>query len=281
MTTERAVADSFVRTWVRLYTLGLDESNQSDRRAEIESDLWEHRNYAAAEGRGSTVTSLSILGRWLAGISADLSWRVSHRGRRGQPREGMMKNALGNYWQALAAFAATATGYFGIRQFFTDEVSAGITTGKVLALVLFVGVALLVLAGLGVHRKNPRTGALMVMIGLLPLAAIGGFGIGLVVGSIMALASGQGWWWLPVGIASAIATLAGVGAFGAWWHASPNVASSNPRATMLPLVLVGVGLLTAGSGVALGMFTSPLVVVGAMLAAAGVVIWTRYLKAVR
>ena len=30
----------------------------------------------------------------------------------------------------LAAITAVATGFFGVRQFFTDEVSAGITSGK-------------------------------------------------------------------------------------------------------------------------------------------------------
>jgi hypothetical protein len=282
MNDQRPVAELLVRTWVRMYTVGLEASNRSDRRDEIESDLWEHRNYAASEGKGSAVTSLSIFGRWLAGIPADLSWRTSHRGRRGQQaRESMMKNAIGTYWQGLAAIAAVATGYFGVRQFFTDEVSAAITSGKVVGLVLLVGAGLLVLAGLAVHRTNQRPGALMVIVGLLPMAALGGFGIGLVVGSIVALVGGLDWWWLPVATASAVATVAGVGAFGAWWHASPRVAASGSRATILPLVLVGIGVLTAGAGVSLGAFTGPLFVLGAGLAVVGAGIWTRHLKTTR
>jgi hypothetical protein len=282
MNAQRPVAELLVRTWVRMYTVGLEASNRSDRRAEIESDLWEHRNYAAAEGKGSAVTSLSIFGRWLAGIPADLSWRTSHRGRRGQQtRESMMKNALGTYWQGLAAIAAIATGYLGVRQFFTDEVSAAVTSGKVIALVLLVGAGLLVLAGLAVHRTNQRSGALMVIFGLLPMAALGGFGIGLVVGSIGALVGGFEWWWLPLAIASAVATVAGLGAFGAWWHASPRVAASGSRATILPLVLIGIGVLAAGAGVSLGAFTGPLVASGAALAVVGAGIWTRHLKMTR
>ena len=73
MNLERSVAGLLVRTWVRMYTLGLDASNRFDRRAEIESDLWEHRNHEASEGQSSTAASLSIVGRWLAGIPADLS----------------------------------------------------------------------------------------------------------------------------------------------------------------------------------------------------------------
>ena len=192
-----------------------------------------------------------------------------------------MRNALGRYWQALAAVTAVATGFFGVRQFFTDEVSAGINSGKVAALVLFVGTGLLVLAGLVIHRTNPRRGALMVIVGVLPVAAVGGFGIGLVFGLIASLAGGLEWWWVPVAIASAVATVAGFGAFSAWWNASPKLITANPRTTMLPVALVIVGLLAAGLGVGLGLFTSPLVAVGALIAVIGAGIWTRRLKTVR
>ena len=281
MNPQRSIAELLVRTWVRTYTVGLDASNRFDRRAEIESDLWEHRNFAASEGKGFAATSLSIFGRWLAGIPADLSWRTSKSGRGQQARERMMKNALGTYWQGLAAIAAVATGFFGVRQFFTDEVSAGITSGKVVGLVLLVGAGLLVLAGLAVHRTNPRPGALMVIVGLLPMAALGGFGVGLVVGLIISLAGGLDWWWVPAALASAVATAAGVGAFSAWWHASPVVAATSPRTAILPFGLVGIGVLTAGTGVGLGGFTGPLVIFGVILAAVGVGIWTRHLKAAR
>jgi hypothetical protein len=282
MKPERPVAELLVRSWVRMYTLGLDASARYDRRAEMESDLWEHRTCASSEGQGSMAASLSIVGRWLAGIPADLSWRASHRGNRiQQVEERVMKNALGNYWQGFAAFAAVATGYLGVRQFFTDEVSAGINTGKVVGLVVLVGAGLLVLAGLAVHRTSPRSGALMVMLGVLPLAALGGFGVGLVIGLVMSMAGGLGWWWVPLGIASAVATAAGVGAFSAWWHSSPKVAKTNPRAVILPLVFIGVGLLAAGAGVGLGGFTGPLVAFGAVLAVIGGGIWTRHLKTLR
>ena len=192
-----------------------------------------------------------------------------------------MRNALGRYWQALAAVTAVATGYFGVRQFFTDEVSAGTSSGKVAALVLFVGAGLLVLAGLVIHRTNPRRGALMVIVGVLPVAAVGGFGVGLVFGLIASLAGGLGWWWVPVAIASAVATVSGLGAFSAWWNASPNAVITNPRNTVLPIALVVVGLVAAGVGVGLGLFTSPLVAVGALLFLFGAGIWTRRLRTVR
>ena len=276
MNPERPIADLVVSAWVRIYTLGLDAGQGSDRRAEIESDLWEHRNSAASEGMAA---SFSIVGRWLAGIPADLSWRASQSGNRiQQARETVMKNALGNYWQGLAAVAAAATGYMGIRQFFTDEVAAGVNAGKVAGLVVLVGAGLLVLAGLAVHRTNPRSGALLVMLGVLPMAALGGFGVGLLIGLVMSLAGDLGWWWVPLGIASAVATAAGIGAFGAWWHASPKVAATGPRSLILPLAFIGAGVLAAGAGVGLGGFTGPLVAFGAVLTAVGAGLWTRHLK---
>jgi hypothetical protein len=282
VTSDRNFADTLVRGWVRLYTVGLDAEHRHDRIGEIDSDLWEHRNQSKLEGEGSGVTSLSIVGRWAAGIPADLSWRTSHRGRRGQTiKESMMRDALGRYWQALAAVTAIATGYLGVRQFFTDEVSAGISSGKVAGLVLLVGAGLLVLAGLAIHRTNPRRGALLVVVGVLPVAAVGGFGVGLVVGLIASLAGGLGWWWLPVTIASAVATVAGLGAFSAWWHASPKLVTTDPRITVLPIALVVVGLVAAGVGVGMGLFTSPLVAAGALLFLSGAGIWTRRLRTVR
>jgi len=48
----------------------------------------------------------------------------------------MMTNAFGRSgWQVLAALDAVATVYGGIGQFFTDEVSVGVSAGKVVALV--------------------------------------------------------------------------------------------------------------------------------------------------
>lgn len=60
-----------VRLWVRVYTTWLPADVKNDRRAELESDLWEevhaasHRPLAAA---------FQMLARWLLGIPADLSW---------------------------------------------------------------------------------------------------------------------------------------------------------------------------------------------------------------
>jgi len=271
------LVETVVLGWVRLYTLGSEMGARNDRRAEIESDLWEHRNHVACEGEGSPVTSVSILGRWVAGIPADLSWRASQIGRSGRTtKESIMTNILSRYWwQALAAFTATVTIYTGIRQFFTDEVSAGVSAGKIIALILFVAAGCLILLGLAVHRTMPRRGPLMVIIGVLPAALVGLLGIGLIVGLIASLAGGEGWWWLPVGVASAVATAAGVGAFGAWWHAEPAGDTTIMRISLLPVAFVVGGLVAAGVGVGMGVFTIPLLLIGGVSCLIGIGVWSR------
>ena len=271
------LVETVVLGWVRLYTLGSEIGARNDRRAEIESDLWEHRNHSASDGEESSVTSVSILGRCVAGIPADLSWRASqirHKSR--TTKESIMTSILSRYWwQALAAFTAAVTIYAGIRQFFTDEVSAGVSAGKIIALVLFVAAGGLTLLGLAVHRSMPRRGLVMVVIGVLPAALVGLLGIGLIVGLIASLAGGEGWWWLPVGVSSAVATAAGVGAFGAWWHAGPAGDTTILRISLLPVAFVLGGLVAAGVGVGVGVFTIPLLLIGGVSCLIGIGMWNR------
>ncbi len=187
-----------------------------------------------------------------------------------------MTNILGRYWwQALAALTAVATIYVGVRQFFTDEVSVGVSAGKIVALVFLVVAGCLIVLGLAVHPSAPRRGSMMVMIGVLPAALVGLFGIGIIVGLIASLARGESWWWLPVGVTSAVATASGVGAFGAWWHADAASGTSNRHIPLLPLAFVVGGLLTLSAGVTTGVITIPLLIVGALACLIGISIWSR------
>jgi hypothetical protein len=61
-----------VRGWTKLYTWNLPEEQRDARRGEIDSDLWESVNDAAAD-RGSL--ALHIAARLIAGIPDDLGWR--------------------------------------------------------------------------------------------------------------------------------------------------------------------------------------------------------------
>jgi hypothetical protein len=189
-----------------------------------------------------------------------------------------MTNPIGRYWwHALAVLTAGATVYAGISQFLTDEISVGVSPGKVGALVLFVGAGVLILVGVAVHRTMPRRGAGMVIAGVLPAALVGGFGIGIVVGLFASLIGDEGWWWVPVGIVSAVATAAGLGAFSAWWHAARGGAATSKRIIVLPIALMVVGLLIAGVGVSLGQFI-PSLGVGAAVALIGAAGLSRRIK---
>lgn len=67
------IAVAFVRTWTRVYTIGLPAPLRERRIAEIESDLWEHC-HDSADPAGD---SLAIFGRLVCGIPDDLGWRVA------------------------------------------------------------------------------------------------------------------------------------------------------------------------------------------------------------
>ncbi len=65
--------------WLRAYTSQLDDEAAVRRRAELESDLFEHATDAQVEGVSRTALSVEMLGRMLAGMAADISWRRSVR----------------------------------------------------------------------------------------------------------------------------------------------------------------------------------------------------------
>jgi hypothetical protein len=67
------------RAWVRTYTRALPSDVAARRRAEIESDLFEHDADARASGRREIALTLEVLGRVLSGMPADLSWRRAVR----------------------------------------------------------------------------------------------------------------------------------------------------------------------------------------------------------
>ena len=189
-----------------------------------------------------------------------------------------MTNSFGrNWWQTLAVMAAIGSGYLGVQQFVSHDVTAAITPGKAGGLVVFFGGGLLVLLGLAMFRRFPRRGASLVMAGLVPAAVIGGLGLGTVLGLIISVVGGEGWWWMPIAIISTIATAAGIGAFSAWWNASPAGVDSNWRTVLLPAVTILAGLLAGFAG--LGMGLSLLGLAGVVVFGLGLLFWARRVRA--
>lgn len=74
MSLPTTLALQIVRAWTRLYTCGLRPTQQTARRAEIDSDLWELEHDPRVLERGSVAAQ--ILTRLVAGIPDDLAWRL-------------------------------------------------------------------------------------------------------------------------------------------------------------------------------------------------------------
>jgi cytochrome b6-f complex iron-sulfur subunit len=68
-------ASAIVISWSWLYTLGLPRQDRGDRRALIESDIWEQCRDPSA---GNLGTAASLAGRCLRGAFDDLVWRLSY-----------------------------------------------------------------------------------------------------------------------------------------------------------------------------------------------------------
>ena len=85
MSAPAARVGGFTRHWVWLYTLGLTAALRSERREEIDSDLWEQREAGRARGLASARIAASTLGRCLLGMPADLSWRAEQSRATGLP----------------------------------------------------------------------------------------------------------------------------------------------------------------------------------------------------
>jgi hypothetical protein len=81
------VASRLARRWVRIYTAMLSPYVRGGRRAEIESDLWEHLADARAARQSPSTTQLAVLGRMFTGIPSDLVWcgRARRRMRAARP----------------------------------------------------------------------------------------------------------------------------------------------------------------------------------------------------
>jgi len=68
-------ATAIVRAWTWLYTAGLDPDARDDRRAQIESDLWDQKDEATEQGAAPLAMSVHVLARLALGIPDDLLWR--------------------------------------------------------------------------------------------------------------------------------------------------------------------------------------------------------------
>lgn len=163
------LAAGLTRGWVRLYTRGLSSGLRSARRAELESDLWEHRQWSTTEAQRPGRTALEIAWRLLAGVAADLSWRLEHRGSRrhttrplgGETMIGLLKkHGMVALTVALGVWAISMP----VVVAFDHEADVG---WRWLYGGVSFGFGLLILGGLIARRRGLRGGGTVLALGVI------------------------------------------------------------------------------------------------------------------
>jgi hypothetical protein len=156
-----ALAAAVTRRWVDGYTGWVGTEAAERRRDEIASDVWEQRAEATARGVPSAAVALSIAGRVIAGIPADLSWVHAQRlAMRNQPasRKVLTMNTLGHiaarWWWVIGAATLAVVGTIAL-------FSGGPDLARVQVLVI---VALLVI-GVALRHALPRAAGTLVVVG--------------------------------------------------------------------------------------------------------------------
>ena len=169
---------ALTETWVRAYTAGLPGLLRDARRAELASDLFEHRRAAVALGRPFAA---ELAWRWLAGIPADLLWRVEHARIVGQGF-GLLLACIarvvgGAKWTVNRGLPGVTVGLAGI--YLLVGVVLFATLGfegnqtqveRAWAAVFLVGSAAAIVGGLRLAIRHRAWGMALLLVGAVPLA---------------------------------------------------------------------------------------------------------------
>lgn len=147
------------RSWTALYTFGLDDVTRERRRAEIDSDLWEHQ---ADSNESDADTAFEITTRVILGMGADLSWRYHSPGRSivsGDQRHGG-RAMLNKLFTTLTCAVTIFAGLFFIYVAFgrTGDGAEGFAAP-------FLGAGLALLGGSLAAFWSPRIGTSLVAAG--------------------------------------------------------------------------------------------------------------------
>ena len=156
-----ALAAAMTRRWVRGYTAWVGAEAAERRRAEIASDVWEQRADARERGAAPATAALSIAGRVVAGIPADLMWvRTQRLAMRGQPanRKVLTMNTLGHiaarWWWVLGAAVLAVIGAVAL-------FIGGADLARMQVTVVVVALA----AGVALRQVLPRAAGSLVVLG--------------------------------------------------------------------------------------------------------------------
>lgn len=164
-----ARAERIVLAWARAYTRGVDAEARGRRLEELASDCHEQRRWAEQGGRSPRSVALSMLGRTLAGMAADLSWRQSHRATaqdRAATRAGPSwgRRVRDGWWLVPAGALGVLELVLGIGLPFEDRTLGSVFGGIAIALL---GATMLV--GIWLRRRHREQGDVLIVLGTLPV----------------------------------------------------------------------------------------------------------------
>jgi hypothetical protein len=167
-----SVAIGLTRAWASVYTRGLPAAMRSARREEIDCDLWEHQRLADFERESATGTAAAILLRLIAGMPADVLWRLeagstaSERGTR--MNESILQRGLLGLAILVALFPVGlgVTAVIGVNGEWDND------TERIVVGLLWVFVGCAMIAGLILSRSRPILGIGLVLGGAVTLSAM-------------------------------------------------------------------------------------------------------------
>jgi hypothetical protein len=174
------LATDLTRWWVSAYSRGLPEDERAARRAEIDSDLWEHTQFGAEAGQRPADTGFEVLTRLLLGIPADLAWRraLVHSASQQRPWTSQARRITTRGLKmarrlvtALAIIVTATSGLFLVYNglgMLTDE-------GREAWMLRFglweASAGALLLLGLLATARWPRVGTILIAVGALVAVA--------------------------------------------------------------------------------------------------------------
>lgn len=163
------VGERVTLAWVRRYTRGLPAEWREERRAELESDLWEQVSGAQARGQRLGVTQAILLSRCARGAVADLSWR--RRARPGRAPGIAWRLASRTMFVLCAVFlvvvdVAGSLPLIGVSNGSEDWSPGGAMQFARVCATLLVSLV----GGLLVMGRHARTGAALASIGAVATA---------------------------------------------------------------------------------------------------------------
>lgn len=163
-------AAAFAARWVRCYTARVGAEAAEDRRAEIDSDLWEQRAHGRSIGSPPHAVAVSIVRRVVGGVPADLVWsrqqRVVSRGRPPE-REVPMSRFTKHWWWTVAA-VAVAVFYVVVIAGNLSDPEGPHTEGSALAALC----AVMVLVGVGVRARHRAVGDVLLAVSVAPAVVV-------------------------------------------------------------------------------------------------------------